>query len=121
MKEKILAIALLILVIGSVTLNTIFMQKAIDESIKAVREFDVHKDNAKKAAEEIFDDYKSKRQYISITVNHEDLTSIEDSFVELISYLSIEDTEGAEVAKSRLIHFLLHLRRLSGVNIDSII
>ena len=39
----------------------------------------------------------------------------------MIGYLSVKDTEGAEMTKSRLIDALLHLRRLSGVNISSIL
>ena len=41
--------------------------------------------------------------------------------MEMIGYLSVNDTDNARVTKNRLISYLEHLRRLSGFNIDAVI
>ena len=58
---------------------------------------------------------------MGMTVSHEDLTAIETGFSEMIGYLSVGDRNGAEVTKSRLLDALGHLRRLTGINIESVI
>ena len=121
MKEKIFAVILLFLLIGGVTLNTVLMLRCIDDCIDDVENTDLSGERAKDDVKKIYADFCSERRYISLTVNHDDLTRIEDAFVELIGYMSVSDKESAVVAKSRLIHCLKHLRRLSGFNIDSII
>lgn len=121
MKQKILAGVLLIVVISAVTANTFILLKQIDSCIEAVENIILEDSEAQNQAEMIFDDFLNKEKYISLTVSHEDLTSIEDCFAEMIGYLSVGDTENAQVTKSRLIHSLKHLRRLSGFNLDSII
>jgi hypothetical protein len=72
-------------------------------------------------AEEIKESFEESEGFISLTVNHEDLTNIEVCYSDLIGYLSVGMTKEAEVTKNRLVDALKHLRRLSGVNIDSII
>ncbi len=121
MKEKILAIVILISVISFVTANTLVLNKQIKEMIENVKSLEVDADDAKENAEKYHSDFMEKEQYMSFTVSHDDLTSIEDCFVEMIGYLSVEDIDSAEVTKSRLINYLEHLRRLSGFNMDSVI
>ncbi|MBQ8302197.1 MAG: DUF4363 family protein [Clostridia bacterium] len=121
MKEKIIAIVLFFLVVISVGLNTFFLAKQIKSVTDNVKSIDITSSGAKDDAEKLFDEYMKKERFISLTVSHNDLTTIEDCFVEMIGYLSIGDTDNAEVAKSRLIHSFEHLRRLSGFNIDAII
>lgn len=69
---------------------------------------------------EIYEDYKGMEKYFSITVSHSDLTSIEDSFAELLGAAEAKDDESLTIAKSRLKMAFNHLKRLSGVNFDSI-
>jgi hypothetical protein len=69
----------------------------------------------------LFEKYRSEESYVSLTVNHDDLTNIEDIFAELIGNLSVNDIDGARVTKNRLLRSLEHLRRLSGINLDSVI
>ena len=70
--------------------------------------------------EDIFENFRRIEKYISLTVDHEDMMDIDLSFAELIGMAKVGDNEGAEVTKSRLRYSLEHLRRLSGMNIDSI-
>ena len=71
--------------------------------------------------ERLYKDFKKKEQYISLTVNHEDLTDVESSFSEIVGAAKANDEEAFLTIKSRLIDALDHLRRLSGINIDSIL
>lgn len=121
MKEKILSVVLLVMIIVFVTINTVILNGQIDEIIEKVDLFDVSEDNAKKNAEQIYEDFMKKQKYMSLTVSHDDMTSIEGCFVEMIGYLAIGDRQNAEVVKYRLKSSLEHLRRLSGFNLDAII
>lgn len=105
-----------------VTLNSIVLRSVIGDTItnvKAAEEEDMEK--AKKEYEELYDNFKRKETYIAITVNHEDMTNIEDAFSEVVGAARAGDREGMLIAKNRLIDALLHLKRLSGINIDSIL
>ena len=123
MNEKIFSVILLIAVVFSVFFNTKILTDKIDkiieetESLNLDDEINIATENAKK----IYEKYKSAETFMSLTVSHDDLTNIEDCFVEMIASLDVSDVDGAKIAKSRLINSLEHLRRLCGFNIDSII
>ena len=121
MKQKILAIILLILVIAFVSVNTVILDRQIERTTEEVKGLVVDNPGAIDEADRLYSDFMRREKYMSITVSHDDLTSIEDCFVEMIGYLSVRDAPNAEVTKSRLIGCLEHLRRLSGFNIDAII
>ena len=67
-----------------------------------------------------FENYKRREKYIALTVSHSDLGVIEDSFAEIMGAISANDRESLIIAKSRLTEALSHVKRLSGINIDSI-
>lgn len=121
MKEKILSVALLITVIVFVTVNTLILNKQIGDITENVSLLTLDNESAEENAERIYADFMKKEKYMSITVSHDDLTSIEDCFVEMIGFISVGDIPNAEVTRSRLISYLEHLRRLSGFNIDAVI
>ena len=124
MKEKIFAVVVTICIVTAVTANTIFLKKSIDEIYSLVDSLEISDEefeSAKNDAKHAFDTFRSKELFIGLTVNHDDLSNIEGSFAVLIGYLSVEDNNGATVAKNRLTDALGHLRRLSGFNIDAII
>ncbi len=124
MKEKILAGVVLGVTLAFVIANTFILAGQTSEMISAVSAIDLEESDAllcKSEFERVYESFKRKEKYISITVNHEDLTNIEQSFAEIIGNLSVEDTDGATVIKYRLLDSLEHLRRLSGANLDSII
>ncbi len=121
MKEKILAVVLLISVIAFVTVNTVVLDKQIGKTIDQIYSLELEDEHALENARTMHADFLQKEKYISLTVSHEDLTSIEDSFVEMIGYMTVGNIEDARVTKDRLISFLKHLRRLSGFNIDGVI
>ena len=121
MKSGIFAIASLLLVITLVSINSVMLRKSITEFIEDAEGLSVNDDNAYKEAERIKRNFEFRERFISLTVSHDDLTNIEECYSELVGYLRADMLDEAEVTKSRLIDALLHLRRLSGVNIDSII
>lgn len=123
MKVKILAVIVLILILCASTVNTHFILRTIDtlsESVAALS-LEAPQEEARKSAESLFEDYKQKELFLSLTVSHGDLTDIESFFSEVIGYLKVADADGARMAKSRLLDALSHLRRLSGVNVSSIL
>lgn len=121
MKEKILAVILFVITILFVTVNTVIIDKQITDVIDSVDGLELGAENSLKDAYSLYEDFMKKQGYISITVSHNDMTSIEDCFVEMIGYISVKDIESATVVKYRLKSYLEHLRRLSGFNIDAII
>ena len=123
MKEKIFGVVTIIFVIAIVFFNTIKLDNDISTISDAVRTIDTNEDvkSAEARANEVYDLFRSKELFIGLTVNHDDLSNIEEDFAEMIGYLSISDHGGAAVTKNRLLDSLSHLRRLSGFNIDAII
>ncbi|MBO7196407.1 MAG: DUF4363 family protein [Clostridia bacterium] len=121
MKEKILSVAILIAVLAFTTVNTIVLNNQIKDITDTIVSLSVEDDDAEKYAKAVYDEFKEKVKYISLTVSHDDIRDIEDCFVEMIGYLSVGDDNSAEVTKDRLTRSLEHLRRLSGFNIDAII
>ena len=97
-----------------VVANSFVVRELIDGVIEDVESA------APQEYEEIFANFKRIEKYISLSVDHEDMMDIDLAFAELIGMVKVGDSEGAEVTKSRLRYSLGHLRRLSGMNIDSI-
>lgn len=111
----------LILCICFVAANGFYLNYITGELYERAEEIDPFADGAVARAEELYSFYEKHQKFISITVSHEDLMSIDDEFCTLIAEIVVGDTEGAEITKSRLCGSLRHLKRLSGLNIDSII
>ena len=124
MKIRILAACLLVLTASAVFVNTYFLGREIDRFSDRVSHIsipDTVTDTILTSARVVYADFKKAETYMSLSVNHNDLTNIEEIFSEMIGYLSVGDANGAKVAKSRLTDALGHLKRLSGINIDSIV
>ena len=123
MKEKIFAVVNILLIIGAVTINTVKLHRDIDLIYEEVSILDIGKEDAStmNTAKAVYEKFKRYETFMGLTVNHEDLSNIEESFAELLGYITVGDTEGATVTKNRLLDELSHLRRLSGLNIDAII
>ncbi len=118
---KIAAITLAILS-GAIIANSFYIQHICSEYAKRVDSLRL--DTPERAVEEVealFGEFKKTERIVSISVNHDDLTNIEDCFSEMIGAAKAGDLESAVTTKSRLKNSLLHLGRLSGINLDSII
>ena len=121
MKAGVFAITALLLVISLVSVNSYMLHRSITELIEDAEEMSVGGYDACSTAEEMKRRFDKKERFISLTVSHDDLTNIEECYSELVGYLKVDMKDEAEATKSRLIDALSHLRRLSGINIDSII
>ena len=120
-KSRITAYAALLLTIVAVTVNGIYINRITNRLCYEIESFDPYGNDSETEAKELYEFYKEQEKLISFTVNHDDLMAIDDGFCELVGELSVGDLDGAAITKSRLRGSLRHLRRLSGVNIDSII
>ncbi len=124
MKTKILAIGIFCAVVCYSIFNSYFLGKEIEALTGKIEDLEIDDENTDAAlshALQIREEFGQRKSYISISVNHEDLSNIETIFAEMIGQLEVGSADDAKVAKSRLIDALGHLRRLSGVNIDTII
>lgn len=121
MKTGIFAGGVILLVVTLVSVNSFMLNKTISGFIEDAEKIKTSDAGAVESAMEIKKRFEEAERFVSLTVNHEDLTNIEQCYAELIGFLTVGMTNEAEVTKSRLIDALMHLRRLSGVNIDSII
>ena len=123
MKEKIFAVVTMTLITVAVIVNTIRMHSDIDAICDAVVKIEIgeNTEEAKSDAVAAYELFQKKELFIGLTVNHEDLSNIENGFAEMIGYLTVDDSDSAEVTRNRLLDSLSHLRRLSGFNIDAII
>ena len=119
MKAAIISVIILTLILTAVILNSIFVSKSMHEIAQKLK--DAPSDTESYSAySEIFDEYMKKQRFISLTVSHDDLTNIENEFNEILGSIEANDVENLIIAKSRLIGSLSHLKRLSGINADSI-
>lgn len=119
MKSVIFAYATFICVTAAVFLNSFFVSSLIgniSEELEALPSDTEH------AAEysETYGNFMKTRKYLNFTVPHSDLAEIESEFCEILGAIEAKDKESLIIAKSRLIGLLSHLRRLSGINADSI-
>jgi hypothetical protein len=122
MKEKIFGFVTVIIIIAAVTFNTLTLHKEINSVYNTVNELQISSSpKSLKEAEAAYELFKQKGTFFGLTLNHEDISNIEDCFSEMIGCLYVGDTDGAAVTKNRLTDALGHLRRLSGINIDAII
>ena len=122
MKSVKLAYFLLFFSLIAVISNSIVLNKLITDTLNSTKNIlDKEDEKLYLEYEEIYESFKSKEAYISLTVNHEDLTDVESSFAEIIGAAKAGDLESIITIKSRLIDSLDHLRRLSGITLDSIL
>ena len=115
MGTKIFAAVTMIFMLVFVILNDIALGSSIDELTKMVEKSETYTE-----AEAVQGFYNEKKEFIGLSVNHSDLTEIGQLLCEYVAELH-EEADEASVTKSRLITALMHLRRLSSANWESII
>lgn len=122
MKPIKLSILILAVLTISVYANSLYIGHLTESIAKRVDAADTDDiENVSDTFEEIYNEFKKAERYISITVSHDDLTNIEESFSEIIGAADAGNLIGVKTTKSRLKDALMHLGRLSGINIDSIL
>lgn len=121
MKAKIFAYITLCTIMISVLANTYYIKRVVGDFAEEVKSLDIYSKDAINDAKKMQEDFMHLSLFISLTVSHDDLTNIENDLAELVGCLTVEDTNGATITKSRLLNSLEHLKRLSGINFDAII
>ncbi len=122
MRANKIAVTVLIILAFVIFANSLYIEKITDNFIRDTREIDTsNTENAMAEFEKLFSKFRRAEKIISITVGHDDLTHIEENFADIIGAARAGDEDGLVTTKSRLIDSLGHLRRLSGINLDSII
>ena len=121
MKATRFAYSIFTLLFLAVIINSVTVGKMIDsvsEDLRLAEEEDMPR--AELEYSRIYEKYKGYEAYISLTVDHDDLSNIEDGFSEIIGAARARDSAGVITTKSRLTDYLRHVKRLSGINVDSI-
>ena len=117
-----LASLCLTIVLLSITANSVYITKTTEEFANAVKEIDTENlDITADKLKEIYAEFKKAERFISITVSHDDLTNIDESFSDMIGAAEAGIRANVIAIKSRLEDALRHLGRLSGINLESII
>lgn len=121
MKSVRFAYTVFALLFVAVFINSLSVGKTIDSISRELAEAEEEDmKSAEKEYERIYENYKKYEFYVSLTVDHDDLANIEDAFSEIIGAAKADDAVGVVTTKSRLCDYLRHVKRLSGINIDSI-
>ena len=121
MKSVRFAYVIFAVLVIAVLINSLSVGKIIDSiSADITRAEESDMAIAEKEYTEIYEKYKRYELYVSLSVDHEDLSNIEDAFSEIIGAARADDAAGVVTTKSRLTDYLRHIKRLSGINIDSI-
>ena len=119
MKIKLAAIILASLVFVAVTANTLALLYNLDRIYESIEKAPSSLEQ-KETYSEIYEDFKRRERYISVTVSTGDLEPIRSAFYDIIGALESGDEQELIIAKSRLTESILHLRRLCTFSFDSI-
>ena len=112
------AVTIIVMLFLSAIANALICSNRLDELGALVGEIESG-DIA--AADRVSERFTKIALFISITVNHDDLEDAEVCVIEFQEAVNSEDDAALRLAKSRLISAIGHLKRLSGISIDSII
>ena len=122
MKAVRISAAVLVFLLLSVVLNSLYISKLTEKFADRIQETDTEDlETASESLKRAREDFKKAEQFISITVSHDDLTNIEESFADIIGAAEAGMKVDVITIKSRLEDALRHLGRLSSINFDSII
>ena len=117
-----LAVTCLIILFVSIIANSVYISKTTEKIANEIKEIETDDLNiTAKNIKEIYANFKKAERFISITVSHDDLTNIDESFADMIGAAEAGMRTSVITIKSRLEDALRHLGRLSGINLESII
>ncbi|MCQ2413992.1 MAG: DUF421 domain-containing protein [Clostridia bacterium] len=117
-KAVLIAGIALFLITGAVIGNDIFIRNAVRETERKVEA--VSAGITAEEARQLYGEFLDLERTIALSVNHEDLTHVEESFADFVGCAEAQDTAALLQAKSRLSDALMHLGRLSGLKFDTL-
>ena len=114
MKAFRISLVALVLLVATIFVNSAYIERLTEkfvEDIDLINEDD--RERAKSDVDRIYKKFKRAEKIISITTSHDDLTSIEEGFAEMIGAINARDMSDIIKIKSRLKSSFEHLGRLS--------
>ena len=122
MKSAKIAAAVLIILITLVFLNSFFISNLANKFAEKLEKIDLgSEDFAYEELKALKNEFETRRIWITLTVSHDDISSIEEAFSDIIGAALAKERSEMIITKSRLENALRHLGRLSAINIDSIL
>ena len=121
MKAFIAACTVTLVLIATVITCSVFVDRSIDEIYNALALLNV--ENNDRLAEDvriIYIAFEKKERILGFTVSHGELTELGKDFSELLGAAMAEDEGAVTITKSRLEKSLLRLKRLYGLNLESV-
>ena len=119
MKSLIFAYVTFALLTATVFINSYVVSLCLGELKGRLDEIPCEID-AEEEYRKAYSEFEKSRKFINLTVSHADLSDIEKDFNELLGALEANDEDSLTIIKSRLVGSISHMRRLAGVNFDSI-
>ncbi len=119
MKARRIAWVIMAVTVLFVIVNTVLLGIFMNELYEILETVDF--EQGSEEFFEAYDYYKRRAIFITLTVSHTDMHDIEQDFAEIIGCLETGDVGSASIVKSRLMSSVEHMRRLTGVNIESIV
>ena len=116
-----LSYVILFTLLLSVTLNALYLSRFTEKLYTISNETEVGDiEDFKETFEKIKKTYNNNEIFVSLSVSHEDLTSIKEALAEIDGAIKANDKNAVIIAKSRFESAVLHLGQLSALNIESI-
>ncbi len=120
MKSAVISGIILAVLFIFVGINTVVVDNMLDKTIEKTESLNFD-DRLGENFEELSTDYEKRAKYINLTVSHVMMSEVEEAFAEMEGAVLSKDEGSFIEAKSRLVDALGQLRRLAGLNFDSII
>lgn len=116
MKGLTLSAVIIILLALLVALNSCIIGIKLGELLEEIDK----SDGSEAEFSELYDRFMQIEKLLSLSINDTHLYETELAFGECIESARLGNDDGVAVGKSRLIHSLMYIRRISGFNIKSI-
>ena len=122
MKTVKISVGVLLVLTVAVAANSLYINHLTNKFSSELENMSINNnENLAESLDTLFKHFKKAERFISITVSHEDLTNMEESFADIIGAAKAGSFEDVERIKSRLVDSIEHLGRLSTLNLDSVI
>ncbi len=118
MKVFYVSLAVSLLIITAVVLNCVLLGVFFTELIEGCEALgDIQNPEP---YHRLYEKFEARRRFMSLSITHDVILQIEGDFSQMLGAISAGDEESCEITKSHLLTVLVHARRLSGINFDSV-
>ena len=116
-----ISVITLLFILIFVFINTPTVDGLIKATLSDVEALNPSDTDIAKSFSAVRDSYEKRSDYIYLTVSHSLMAEVDECFAEFEGAVLAGNEDEITQAKSRLIDALMHLRRLSGFKLESII